>query len=418
MDRKQMIAQKAQDLLENRIDELQSRLQQDRQELYGWQEPAQMRAVLRHAVREDEEGITLMEIETARSAGEPERGQQRQAIGRMLDSASSALHKISQGDTSHLSSEEALALEFSLLIYARPGIILTPDHSISMAPFWTQLENERNDIDIVQRAVGRIELLGHPEYDWAGTAFLVGDTALMTTRRTAEIFCEPRPDGTWKLRPGISAWMNFRSNSHNSGSASHRIDGVLGIHENYDLAVLRVESASGMPSGPAPLSLASQGPDSLVGRSVYLVGYPIRDSRRNEPEMISRIFRDIYSVKRIFPGKIRGVLRFGDIPLLQHDCGMLGQLAGACLLDMETHEVLGMQLSGRYLELGSAVPLSHLRNHSLLQTAGANFSEAREEEVTGITRQVERLARSRVWQEAQATISRLYEKAFGGKIPD
>src|SRR5436305_1671492 len=76
--------------------------------------------------------------------------------------------------------------------------------------FGNRVEDQREDIEMAQRGVGRIELLGHPEYDWAGTGFLVNDNVLMTTRRTAELFIENR-DGGWRFRPGITTWMDYRS---------------------------------------------------------------------------------------------------------------------------------------------------------------------------------------------------------------
>jgi hypothetical protein len=34
-----------------------------------------------------------------------------------------------------------------------------------------------------------------------------------------------------------------------------------------------------------------------------LIGYPVRDARRNESERIAQIFREVYNVKRVFPGE-------------------------------------------------------------------------------------------------------------------
>ena len=91
-----------------------------------------------------------------------------------------------------MNSQERLGLETVLLLYGRPSVEVNNDRLASVPPFWNVLEDQREDIEMAQRGVGRIELFGHPEYDWAGTAFLVNDTTLMTTRRTAEIFLENR----------------------------------------------------------------------------------------------------------------------------------------------------------------------------------------------------------------------------------
>ena len=100
----------------------------------------------------------------------------------------------------------------------------------------------------------------------------------------------------------------------------------------------------------------------LNGRPVYLVGFPVRDARRSEPEAVTRIFRDVYNVKRVQPGVLRGEDNAFNVRLLRHDCAPLGQNTGAPIVDLETNLVLGMQLTGRYLEGGTAVPLYALRD--------------------------------------------------------
>jgi hypothetical protein len=52
MDRKQMIVQRAREFFAERFDDVIHMVQQDRQELQGWEEPNHLRAVLRRAVRE------------------------------------------------------------------------------------------------------------------------------------------------------------------------------------------------------------------------------------------------------------------------------------------------------------------------------------------------------------------------------
>ena len=140
-------------------------------------------------------------------------------------------------------------------------------------------------------------------------------------------------------------------------------------------------------------------------------------ARRNEPEPIARLFRDVYNVKRVQPGLLRGQLRFHEVSLLQHDCAPLGQTAGCPLLDLETHQVLGIQLSGRYLETGTAIPLYVLREDPLLTRAGVTFAEATTQDREAVVAQLERLARSRFWAEARAVIGNLYQRAFGNGQP-
>ena len=146
---------------------------------------------------------------------------------------------------------------------------------------------------------------------------------------------------------------------------------------------------------------------------MYMVGYPVRDARRNEPETLTRVFRDLYNVKRVQPGQLRGMLSFRNVQLMQHDCGLLGSSIGSCLFDLETHQLLGVQLTSRYLEPGTAIPLWTLRNDPLFRQAGVSFTESTRSDLQTTLSQLERLARSRYWNELRNAVGGLYERAFG-----
>jgi len=83
MDRKHMIVQRAREFFAERFHDVIHMIQQDRQGLHGWEEPAYLRAVLRRAVREGATAematttVAVTPTEFGRAAGEPDRGQQR-----------------------------------------------------------------------------------------------------------------------------------------------------------------------------------------------------------------------------------------------------------------------------------------------------------------------------------------------------
>lgn len=418
MERKQVIMQRAREVFGERIDQVLGAVRQDREELRGWQEPGHLRAVLRRAVREriatDGEGevATVVEAEVGRAAGEPDKGQQREALGQILEAGVVALQKILASQAPDLSPDDVFGLECVILLYGRPGLLVSEGRMAQGPAFWNVLEDQRDDIELTQRAVGRIELVGHPDYDWAGTGFLVGETCLMTTRDIAQIFIERSVAGQWQFRPGISAWMDYQGDYQRPASAAHRVKGVLGVHDRYNLALLEVEPPQ-QNGAPAPLALATEPPPNLEERPVYLVGYPVRDGRRNEPERIARVFRDDYNVKRIQPGTLRGVMPFRDVHILQHDCAPLGHSAGGCVIDLETHRVFGLHISGRYLETSTAIPLWLLQDDPMLTQCRVTFAKANGQELLAVTSQVERLARSRLWENTRNTIAKLYEEAFG-----
>jgi hypothetical protein len=419
MDRRQMVVQRVRECFGERLDDVLHMVRQDRQEMRGWQEPPHVRAAARRTIHEgggDSSSAgnqaAVAELEFARAAAEPDRGQQREATGLLLETGLTGLEKAARNAAAELSPQEVLGLESLLLLYGRPAVLIADGRLGSVPPLWNLLEDQREEIELIQRGVGRIEFLGHPDYDWAGTGFLVNDNMLMTTRRLAELFAEKR-DGRWQFRPGITAWMNYRSGHQVGPDAGYRVRSVVGLHELYDLALLEVDRPQLDGMAPTPLALAAQPPHNLEGRLVYLVGYPVRDARRNEPEAIARVFRDVYNVKRVQPGQLRGSLTFGPVQLLRHDAAPLGHSPGAPLVDLETHQVLGLQSAGRYLEGGTAMPLYALRDDPLLRSAGVTFAEATPQDREALADQLQRLARSRLWRETRETITGLYQKAFG-----
>jgi hypothetical protein len=431
MDRRQTVVQRARDFFGDRLDDVLHMVREDRQTMRGWQEPAHVRAVVRRAVREEggevatttqvtlnEDSVTdvsQVTYEFGRAAAEPDRGQQREATGQLLECGARALEKLTR-NSNDLSVEEAFGLEAVLLVYGRPALLVSQGRLATVPPFWNLIEDQREDIEVAQRGVGRIELFGHPELDWAGTGFLVSDNVLLTTRRVAELFSEFK-DNRWQFRPGISTWMDYRSAYQSVSTAGFRVRNVIGVHNIYDLALLEVEGPQINGQAPIPLSLAATPPPFMDGRPVYLIGYPVRDARRTESEAISRIFRDVYNVKRVQPGVLRGEFSFSEVRFLRHDCAPLGNNSGAPILDLETHQVLGLQLAGRYLETSTAVPTYVLRDDPLFRSANVPFTEGtRQQERDRVVRQIERLARSRNWTETRNTIDNLYRRTFGNTL--
>ena len=55
--------------------------------------------------------------------------------------------------------------------------------------------------------------------------------------------------------------------------------------------------------------------------------------------------------------------------------------------------------------------------YCLLRRAGVTFAEATPQERQTVTEQMERLARSRYWNETRAVIASLYQRAFGNFTP-
>jgi hypothetical protein len=91
---------------------------------------------------------------------------------------------------------------------------------------------------------------------------------------------------------------------------------------------------------------------------------------------------------------------------------------GGCVVDLESHQVLGLHMSGRYLENGTAVPLWMLRDDPLLERCHVTLAQATNEELATVSGQVERLSRARHWQELRNAVRNMYEQAFGKTVPE
>jgi hypothetical protein len=412
MEPKHQLSECFRDLVGDWLETLLHVVRLDWQELRGWEQPAHLRAVLDRDDESPNPNAPSSLPESAQSElTQAHVSQQREGLGGLLEAGAAGVEKLLRQEQHNLSKEEAAGLECLLVLYVRPAVLVSHNHIAGISPLWGLLEDQRQDIVISQSGVGRIEMLGHPELDWAGTGFLVSENCLLTTRRIAELFAEGQGNHLC-FRPGITTWMDYRSGSQRVASAGYRVRAIRGLHDRYDLAVMEVEPPENQKESPTPLAIGGQAPADLDRRPVYLVGFPFRDERRQESQLLEELFRHGASGKRIHPGMIRGVLDFGDAKLLQHDCLVLGRLAGGCLIDLETHHVLGLNLAGRYLERSTAIPLWLLCDDPLLRDAGATFVEAAPADLELTKAQLDRLARSRYWLEAKTRVAQLYERAF------
>ena len=169
MDRKQLVVERTRAVFGERLDDVLHMVRQDRQDLRGWEEPAHVRAVLRRRpIRANSDNfndtsvVTVSDTDFGRGAGEPEPGQQRECLGQVLEVAGNALEKVCRDGNPDLTNQERLALECILLMYGRPALEVSQGRLANPPPFWNVLEDQREDIEMAQRGVGRIELLATP----------------------------------------------------------------------------------------------------------------------------------------------------------------------------------------------------------------------------------------------------------------
>lgn len=291
---------------------------------------------------------------------------------RVAEAALSAARKIEEeGADANLTPEEEVGIEAIVLLTGRPPILIQNGSFFPPPQEWQFLEQFRQAIETSFRSVGRVEVTGHPSLDWIGTGFLVAPDVIMTNRHVAVEFSRPGAGGSWSFAMGMTPRIDYVEELGGGNVAEFTFTDVIGIHDVFDLALLRVEQESGNGvTAPEPLTIASEEPAG-PNRKVYVVGYPAWDGRRNDPIEMQRIFTNIFNVKRLQPGEIIGMPAGQGI--FNHDCSTLGGNSGSCVIDILTNQVVGLHFGGRYLEANRAVALWELANDPLLQSAGVNF---------------------------------------------
>jgi S1-C subfamily serine protease len=295
----------------------------------------------------------------------------RQERDRIVEDGIGGLEKVAEGREDDLDDDELLGLEAIVLLEGRPAILVQGGDFLPPPRDWAQLAGARAGIREVIARSGRIEVTGHPDYIWVGTASLVAPSAIMTNRHVAQEFCS-QMGSEWVFRSGMTSRIDFLGERDSTASLEFAITSVIGIHEDRDLALLRVEATSSDGrSLPDPLAVSARMPADIYGRAVYVIGYPQSDGRRSEPESLRRIFGHIYDVKRLQPG--RAVQYSTRFSALEHDCSTLGGNSGSPVVDLETHQVIGLHFGGRYGQGNYAVPLWMLSDDPLLAKGRINF---------------------------------------------
>jgi endonuclease G, mitochondrial len=223
------------------------------------------------------------------------------------------------------------------------------------------------------RAVGRIDLIGHADFSWVGTGWLVRPTIIATNRHVAQLFARRSGQG-FQFRPGtlggpVAASIDFLREMGRDQKLAFQITDVLHIEdeEEADMAFLRVAG----PPQAAPIALARG--KGKAKQQVAVIGYPARDSRIPDQDLMQRLYGDVYDCKRFAPGQLKRV----EETTLQHDATTLGGNSGSVVLDLETGQALGIHFAGRFLEANFAVPAALIEARvQLLEGGGARSRPA------------------------------------------
>jgi hypothetical protein len=201
-----------------------------------------------------------------------------------------------------------------------------------------------------------------------GTGFLVARNIVLTARHVAESFTN-NIDGVAKIRFQWEPLVDFDGETaphgHEDGPAAAHADhthdddhamcgcgqvqSVIFMHETLDLALLRI-TFTGTPANwrrPQPMTLTSDVPAAMKGGDaqpkVYLIGFPRSDGTAL-PSELAEVFGPNLGVKRLQPGHITDAPTAGRE--FQHDASTLKGNSGSCVVDLQTHRVIGVHVQG------------------------------------------------------------------------
>jgi endonuclease G len=226
---------------------------------------------------------------------------------------------------------------------------------------WAErLEGARARVEQDIPAVGRINVRNHPTFDWVGTGWLIAPDIVVSNQHVADLFARKRPDGDgFTFRRNfrgqlMSASIDFRMEYAGDAVNEFPLKDVLYIAgpDEPDVSLFRL-SRDGASAGAQlgrPLPLSDR--DVVADKVVAVIGYPARDSRIPDPDILRSIFGDTYDVKRLAPGQIMRI----DAGVLEHDASTLGGNSGSLVLDLASGEAIGLHFAGSYRVANYAVP--------------------------------------------------------------
>jgi V8-like Glu-specific endopeptidase len=205
-------------------------------------------------------------------------------------------------------------------------------------------------------AVGRVEATNWPTgLPYVGTGWLIEQNLIVTNRHVALEFAERGQTG-FKFQLGfdrrnpVAVDIDFLEEVDNTATDRYDIGDILYIARDTepDVAFLRLGPGKGPLARPIKLASQLLPSKTMVG----VVGYPGRDPRIPDQDLMAKIFGNVFDKKRFAPGFVTGF----QTDALTHDCTTLGGNSGSAVLDLLTGEAAALHFSGVFLKSNYAVP--------------------------------------------------------------
>jgi endonuclease G, mitochondrial len=256
----------------------------------------------------------------------------------------------------------------------RPAFDIQNGSYATLPSIWQPLNQQRALLNPIIASIGRIELTGHPSTTLGGTAFVCGDSLVMTNRHAAQTFVQGIGMGaTLSFVPGISADVDFIEEIGNTASLPINITAPVVVLEEWDVAILRLAD---LPNSFTPLPMVSSQPGTMRDVMASIVGYPSFDPRDSVVSQLE-IFRGVFDKKRLQPGMLRGMkpaLSFGrTVAALAHDCSTIGGNSGSALIAVDTGRVVGIHFGGQPEVANFSVPTWELAANPVVRDTAIQF---------------------------------------------
>ncbi|SKA94628.1 DNA/RNA endonuclease G, NUC1 [Prosthecobacter debontii] len=204
----------------------------------------------------------------------------------------------------------------------------------SQVPYYNRDQADKN-----KRSVASVGVIyGAPDASGLrplGSAFVVGRDVILTAQSVMTI-------------PSESGFeIAFTDQAEPPARARLKLGAVLWQDRQREVCLVEVEGTL-----PPPLPLASKLPKLPVGRSIYVAGYPFRDSRL--PDEVSDLFRSSYGARCVIPGELiepplRQATEAQDSRAdshLHYDATTSGGTGGSPVIDLLTQAVFAIHSQG------------------------------------------------------------------------
>lgn len=251
-------------------------------------------------------------------------------------------------------------LEAIVMRHGYPSLLVKDgDYEKPKLKVWQKrLDPKRKQIKSVIQGVGRVELVGHPHNTWVGTCWLVDEETLVTNRHVANVFTDIKRSGI-SIQRGVKAYVDFKEEHLSQEELEYLISSVSFIDQvdrDIDMALMKLDKKAVQNLKLQPIPIAKTHDKSEY---IGVVGYPARDSR-NPIQDMNRIFKDIYNVKRLAPGKVMDPKARSKV--FTHNCTTLGGNSGSVVFDIESGEAIGLHFAGSALDANYAVNTHWLKD--------------------------------------------------------